>query len=128
METEGTLLDALGIQIVRVSPEEAVATMPVDHRTRQPFGFLHGGATAALLETVASLGAVERADLETESVFGVELNLEHVKSARDGVVTGTATIVDVEPGRQVWAVESRNEDGDVLSLGTCVVRVVPKRR
>lgn len=128
MDTSGTLLEALGIEIVSSSPERVVATMPVDRRTIQPFGYLHGGATAALLETVASLGAVEHADLETESVFGVELCIRHMKSAREGTVTGSATPSELEPGRQVWAVESRNEAGDVLSAGTCTVRIVARQR
>lgn len=127
MDTSGTLLESLGIELVSSSPEQVVATMPVDCRTVQPFGYLHGGATAALLETVASIGSIEHADLATESVFGVELCIRHVKSARDGLVTGTATPAEFEPGRQVWRVESRNEAGELLSEGTCTIRIVPKR-
>jgi uncharacterized protein (TIGR00369 family) len=127
MDVRNTLLESLGIRIVKISPEEVVATMPVDGRTVQPFGYLHGGATAALLETVASLGAIEYADLTKQSVFGTHLDIHHVKSAREGIVTGTATPITVGDDEQVWAVESRNEEDAVLSTGTVTVRVVPKR-
>ena len=126
METSGTLLEALGIHIVRHSAEEVVATMPVDERTRQPFGYLHGGATAALLETVASIGALESIDARSQAAFGVEICVRHKKSARAGTVTGIARPSQVEAERQVWSVEARNEAGDLLSEGSCTVRVVPK--
>lgn len=126
METRGTLLDALGIQVVRSSADEVTAIMPVDERTIQPFGYLHGGATAALLETVASLGAVESIDVETQTAFGVEICVRHRKSARSGMVTGIARPLDLNADRQVWTVEARNEDGDLLSEGTCTVRIVAK--
>jgi len=124
MNTEGTLLEALGIRIVSSCTDEVVATMPVDQRTIQPFGYLHGGATAALLETVASIGAFESVDAETQAVFGVEICVRHKKSARSGMVTGIARPMRADARRQVWAVEARNEDGDLLSEGTCTVRVV----
>lgn len=127
VEYRDTLLEALGIDVVRADVEGAVATMPVDHRTIQPFGYLHGGATAALLETVASLGALQHVDPETQSVFGVELCIRHVRSTRAGVVTGTATPAEIAASRQVWDVECRGATGEVLSTGTCTVRVVDRR-
>lgn len=126
MDTKGTLLEALGIHIVRSSADEVVATMPVDERTVQPFGYLHGGATAALLETVASIGALESIDPRSQAAFGVEICVRHRKSARSGTVTGVARPSQAGDGRQVWAVEARNEDGDLLSEGSCTVRIVTK--
>lgn len=128
MDTEGTLMESLGIEIVSVAKDRIVATMPVDGRTMQPFGYLHGGATAALLETVASLGSIENVDLSADAVFGVELCVHHVRSVREGSVTGTATPRNLEPREHVWEVECRDAEGEVLSTGTCVVRIVPKRR
>lgn len=128
METKGTLLEALGIKIVSMAADKVVATMPVDERTIQPFGYLHGGATAALLETVASLGAIENIDLTTHLVFGTEICVRHKKSAREGVVTGTARPIEITDERQIWGVESHNEAGDLLSKGSCTVRVVPRER
>lgn len=128
MDTERTLMKSLGIEIVSVTRDRVVATMPVDGRTIQPFGYLHGGATAALLETVASLGSLENVDADIDTVFGVELCVRHVRSAREGRVTGTAVPQRLEPREHVWDVECRDAEGEVLSTGTCVVRVVPKAR
>jgi len=126
METEGTLLESLGIRIVSVAKDKVVATMPVDHRTVQPFGYLHGGATAALLETIASLASTENVDPVTHAVFGVEICVRHLRSARKGIVTGIATPQRLEPHEHEWNVECRDDAGEVLSSGTCAVRIVPK--
>ncbi|MBN2248451.1 MAG: PaaI family thioesterase [Coriobacteriia bacterium] len=126
METKGTLLEALGIEVVSVAKDKVVATMPVDERTMQPFGYLHGGATAALLETVASIASTANADLATQDVFGVELCIRHVKSPRERTVTGTATPHLLEAHKHVWDVECRDDSGELLSSGTCAVRIVPK--
>ena len=127
METDGTLLETLGIEIVSASTDGCVATMPVDRRTVQPFGYLHGGATAALLETVASIASVELAG-PAAAVFGVELCVRHVRSARedDGPVTGTARPATLEPHKHVWDVECRDTAGELLSSGTCTVRVIER--
>src|SRR5215210_6832862 len=82
---------AIGIQLVTLSEEKVVATMPVDDRTRQPFGLLHGGASAALAETVASLGAFMNIDADSQAAVGVELNANHIRGKRDGIVTASAT-------------------------------------
>lgn len=87
MKTKDTLLEALGIEIISASEERVEATMPVDERTRQPFGLLHGGASVALAETVASLGAIKSVDLEKEICVGLEINANHIKGKKDGIVT-----------------------------------------
>ncbi|BBP91983.1 hypothetical protein BsIDN1_56010 [Bacillus safensis] len=74
-----TLLEALGIEIVECNKSRCVATMPVDHRTKQPFGLLHGGASAALAETVASMGAAAHLDLTQQVCSGIEINANHLK-------------------------------------------------
>ena len=84
MNIENTLIHALGIKITELEKGKVVATMPVDDRTRQPFGLLHGGASVALAETVASIGAFELVDKETESVAGLEINANHVRGKREG--------------------------------------------
>src|SRR5205823_13223396 len=85
------LADALGIEIVDVQKDRIVATMPVDERTRQPYGILHGGASVALAETVASIAAIYNAPDEQHTCVGVEINANHIRSKRDGVVTATGT-------------------------------------
>ncbi|MFL6560402.1 MAG: hotdog fold thioesterase, partial [Bacillus sp. (in: firmicutes)] len=84
---ENTLLQSLGIEITQIEKGKVIATMPVDGRTHQPFGILHGGASVALAETVASVGAYELVDKEVEVVAGQEINANHVRPKSEGVVT-----------------------------------------
>src|SRR5687768_17888346 len=85
----------LGMKFLELTPERVVATMPVDERTRQPFGILHGGASVALAETIASLGGAMNVDLEQFKVVGVEINANHIRAKTDGIVTGTGTPIHV---------------------------------
>src|SRR4051794_11075371 len=100
-----TLLEALGIEITHLEEGKVVATMPVDERTRQPFGLLHGGASVALAETVASVGAYELVDKEVEAVAGLEINANHVRPKTEGVVTAVATVLHQGKSTQVWDIK-----------------------
>src|SRR5919112_4963220 len=119
------LADRLGIEIIELTPERVVATMPVDDRTRQPFGILHGGASVALAETVASLAATMNADLERSYVVGLEINANHIRAKRDGVVTGTATPIHVGRSTQVWQGGVVDEQGKTGCISRCTLAVVP---
>jgi uncharacterized protein (TIGR00369 family) len=118
---------ALGIEMVELSPERVVATMPVDDRTRQPFGILHGGASIALAETVASFGAVMHIDLARFVAVGQEINGNHVRGKSDGVVTATATPVHVGRSSQVWAIEIRDEAERLVCIARCTMAIAPRR-
>lgn len=120
--------DTLGIRLVELTRERVVATMPVDERTRQPFGILHGGASVALAETVASLAATMNADLETSTVVGVEINANHIRAKTDGMVTGTATPIHVGRSTQVWEVRIVDEQQRIICVSRCTLAVVPKSR
>src|SRR5262252_3847616 len=85
------LADSLGMEVVELTATRVIATMPVDSRTRQPFGILHGGASLALAETVASLGATANVDREEFLAMGLEINANHLRAKTDGIVTATAT-------------------------------------
>ena len=122
------LADTLGIKLVELTKERVVATMPVDDRTRQPFGILHGGASVALAETVASLAATMNVDLERANVVGIEINANHIRAKKDGVVTGTATPVHVGRSTQVWDVRIVDEEQRVICVSRCTLAVVPKER
>ena len=117
----------LGIEILEITPDRVVATMPVDTRTRQPFGILHGGASVALAETVASLGAVGRIDRDKFVAVGQEINANHLRGISDGVVTATAVPVHVGRASQVWAVEIRDEAQRLVCVSRCTLAVVEKR-
>jgi uncharacterized protein (TIGR00369 family) len=120
------LADLLGIEIVEMTPQRIVATMPVDERTRQPFGILHGGASVALAETVASLGAVMNVDLERSTAVGLEINANHIRAKREGVVRATATPFHVGRSTQVWDVRIVDEQEKPVCISRCTLAVVPR--
>lgn len=122
------LAAALGIEIVELTPQRVVGTMPVDARTRQPFGLLHGGASLALAETVASLGATANIDLERFVAVGQEINGNHVRGKTEGVVHATA--IPVHRGRtsQVWAIDIVDEQGKLVCVSRCTMAIVPRQR
>lgn len=122
------LADSLGIVVIELAAERVVATMPVDERTRQPFGILHGGASVALAETVASLGAAMNVDLEKFMAVGLEINANHIRAKRDGVVTGTGTPIHVGRSTQVWEVRIVDEEQRTVCISRCTLAVVPRDR
>ncbi|MCM3588463.1 hotdog fold thioesterase [Mesobacillus maritimus] len=119
-----TLLETLGIEIIDVQKGKIVATMPVDGRTRQPFGLLHGGASVALAETVASMGAYELVDKQTQAVVGLEINANHVRSKREGVVTATGTVLHQGRKTMVWDIKITDEEGKLISISRCTIAVI----
>lgn len=121
------LADALGIALVELSPERVVATMPVDDRTRQPFGILHGGASVALAETVASLGAWRSIDRMRFAAVGIEINANHLRAKYDGEVRAIATPVHRGRTTQVWTVEIRDETDRLVCVSRCTLAIVPQR-
>jgi uncharacterized protein (TIGR00369 family) len=123
---KGTLLEALGIEITEIGEGRIVATMPVDHRTHQPFGLLHGGASVALAETVASLGAYALVDPEKESVVGLEINANHVRAVRSGTVTATGTILHRGKTTMVWDIKIVDEQERLVCVSRCTIAVIKK--
>jgi 1,4-dihydroxy-2-naphthoyl-CoA hydrolase len=121
------LAGSLGIELVELTTDRVVATMPVDDRTRQPFGVLHGGASIALAETVASFGAVMRIDRERFVAVGQEINGNHLRGKTDGVVTATAVPVHVGRTSQVWAIEIADEEGRLVCVSRCTIAIVARR-
>ncbi len=122
------LAETLGIELTELSPERVVATMPVDERTRQPFGILHGGASVALAETVASIAALLNIDRETQVAMGLEINANHIRAKTDGVVTGTATPIHRGRTTQVWDVRIVDEENRPVCISRCTIAVVPRQK
>ena len=118
------LAERLGIAIVELTAERVVATMPVDERTRQPFGILHGGASVALAETVASIGAVMHIDLERQRAVGIEINANHLRAKTDGTVTATGAPIHVGRRTQVWEIRIVDEDDRPVSVSRCTLAIV----
>lgn len=124
---KNTLMEALGIELISSDKQAVIMTMPVDKRTHQPAQFLHGGASVALAETAASLGALAHIDTEHETVFGIEINANHIKSKRDGVVTAKATPIHVGRRTMVWEINITDEENQLICVSRCTVGVVSKR-
>lgn len=116
--------DALGIQIVELTAARVIATMPVDDRTRQPFGLLHGGASVALAETVASLGAFANIDATQFAAVGVEINANHIRSKRDGSVRATAVPIHIGRTTHVWSIEITDEQNRSICVSRCTLAIV----
>jgi 1,4-dihydroxy-2-naphthoyl-CoA hydrolase len=122
-----TAVEHLGIQFEEVGLERVVATMPVDHRTHQPFGLLHGGASVLLAETVASVGAQMHAG-EGRMAVGMEINANHLRPKADGIVRATATPVHVGRSSSVWSIEIADEAGKLVCVSRCTLSFVPISR
>ena len=122
-----TLVQTLGIDILEASPDRVVASMPVVPRVHQPFGLLHGGASVALAETVASIGAYVSVMDQGLGAVGLEINANHVKAKRDGIVTAVATPLHKGRTTQVWEIRISDEDGSLVCMSRCTVAIVPMK-
>ena len=119
-----TLIETLGIEIVELEKGKVIATMPVDGRTRQPFGLLHGGASVALAETVASVGAYELCDKETEAAVGLEINANHVRPKKEGMVTAAGTLLHQGRTTMVWEIKITDEAGKLICVSRCTMAII----
>lgn len=124
--SKNTLLEQLEIVFTEVGDDYLVATMPVDKRTHQPFGLLHGGATAALAETLGSSAANCCLDMQSEYAVGLEINANHLRPVRSGRVTGTTRPVHVGRRTQVWETRVEDETGKLVCVSRLTMAVVPR--
>jgi 1,4-dihydroxy-2-naphthoyl-CoA hydrolase len=123
----GTMVQHLDIVFTEIGDDFIRATMPVDERTHQPYGLLHGGASVALAETLGSTGAnmcVERARYRC---LGQEINANHVRAARAGRVTGTARPLHIGVRSQVWSIEITNDAGELVCVSRLTMAVLQSR-
>ena len=123
---KNTIIEVLGIEITDFGPEYFCGKMPVDHRTVQPYGLLHGGASAVLAESLGSIAGGMQVNRDTQSVVGVEINCNHLRSARDGWVYGKATPVKIGRKIQVWNIEIKNDDGKMVAVSRLTLAVIDK--
>ena len=123
--SRGTLIDHLGIVFTGAGGDWLQATMPVDERTRQPYGLLHGGASVVLAETLGSSAGNLCVDTASQVCVGLEINANHLRAARSGVVTGTARALHVGRTTQVWEIRIENEAGKPVCISRLTLAVVP---
>ncbi len=121
-------IEELGIEYISANATRVEAIMPITPSIHQPYGFVHGGATLSLLETVASQGALYYADLAVERPFGIAIEVRHRKSAQMGTLRGVAELDHVEGRKQFWRIAAYDDDGDIISEGSFVTKVVTIER
>ena len=122
-----TMMETLGIHITAIGDDSLTGTMPVDHRTHQPFGLLHGGASVVLAETLGSTAAMLTLDPEKELTVGLDINANHIRGVRSGLVTGTARPLHLGRTTQVWEIRIDNEDDALVCMSRLTMAVVPAR-
>jgi 1,4-dihydroxy-2-naphthoyl-CoA hydrolase len=115
--------ETLGVEVVSVSPTRVELRLEVGPRVHQPYGLLHGGVSALLAESAASIGAATAAP-EGHGVVGIELNASHVRSMREGILTAVATPVRVGRRVQVWAIDLTDEGGRTICVARCTLAVI----
>jgi len=124
--SQSTLLEQLEIVFTEVGDDYLVATMPVDPRTHQPFGLLHGGASAALAETLGSSAANCCLDMDAEYAVGLEINANHLRPVRSGLVTGTTRPLHIGRRTQVWETRIEDEAGRLACVSRLTMAVVQR--
>ena len=122
-----TMMEALGIRITAVGDDWLAGSMPVDQRTHQPYGLLHGGASVALAETLGSTAAMLTLDPAKELAVGLDINANHIRGVRSGTVTGTAKALHLGRTTQVWEIRIENEEGALVCIARITMAVIPAR-
>lgn len=122
-----TILEHLDIRFTDFGENSISASMPVDHRTVQPFGILHGGASVVLAETLGSVAATLTVDPDKEYCVGLDINANHLKQVREGRVTGTTTPIHIGRRTQVWSIDIKNEADQSVCICRITMMVVSKK-
>ncbi len=122
--SRGTAMEPLGIAFTEIGPDYLRGTMPVDARTRQPYGLLHGGASALLAETLGSTAGGLCVE-EGQGVVGIEINANHLAGVRQGLVTGTARPLHVGRSTQVWEIRIEDDRGRLACISRLTLAVIP---
>ena len=124
---KNTLMETLGIECIEIGTDFLRSRMPVSSKTHQPVGLLHGGASAALIESIGSMGSVLLIDVNKEVPVGLEVNANHVGSIREGWVIATGKLVHAGKRTHVWQVDIHEEGTDrLICTGRLTVMIVPR--
>ena len=126
--SRGTMAETLGIEFTALGDDFLTARMPVDARTQQPYGLLHGGASAALAETLGSIAGAISVDIENKVVVGLELNCNHVRSVREGFVYGTARPIHLGGSTQIWDIRIVDDQERLVCIARLTLAVLDARK
>jgi len=121
-----TIADAIGLEVLCVEPDCVTGRLPVDHRTHQPYGLLHGGASVVLAETLGSVGSHFIVKDQGKAAVGVEVNANHVRSVRSGWVYGQANLVHKGGKMHVWSIEIKDEEDRLVCTSRLTVMIISK--
>ncbi len=124
---KNTMSEHLGIKLTEVGQDFLKATMPVDERTRQPYGLLHGGASVSLAETLGSIGSALVIDMDLYQCVGLEINANHIRSASEGLVTGIASPIHLGNSTHVWDIKIYDEKERLLCISRLTVAILQKK-
>ena len=124
---DNTLASSIGLEITQFSDSSVCGKIPVDYRTKQPFGLLHGGASVVLAETLGSMGGNMHVDSNAEMVVGIEINANHLKSVSSGWVHGVAKPIKIGRKIQVWKIEISNDDNELICVSRLTLAIVSKK-
>lgn len=122
-----TLIDTLGIEFTEVGSDYIIGKMPVDERTFQPMGLLHGGANVALAETLGSVGTYLMIGTKTHYGVCIEINANHIGSVMDGYVYGKAEIVHEGKTTHIWKIEIKDENGKLISISRLTMMILERK-
>lgn len=125
---EETMTEHLGIEFTEIGDDYLRGKMPVDHRTIQPFGIMHGGASCVLAETLGSVAACHCVDIKKQVCVGLSLNINHIRMAREGWVYGTARPIHIGGKTQVWDIAIEDEEGKLVSSTRLTLAVLERKK
>ncbi|HSB92678.1 MAG TPA: hotdog fold thioesterase [Flavitalea sp.] len=123
----GNMGEYLGIKFIDITEDSITATMPVDHRTKQPYGLLHGGASCVLAETLGSVASALVVDAEKYIVVGIEINANHLRGARQGLVTGIVKPIHIGGTTHVWDIRISDENEKPVCISRLTVAVLENK-
>lgn len=123
---EGSVLNVLDIKLVEAEKDRVVATMPIGPNHRQPVGYLHGGISVVLAESLASLGSVLNIDADKQMAFGLEINANHLRPKRNGMLTGVAVPITRGRTTHVWDIKITDENDKLICISRCTVAIVDR--
>jgi 1,4-dihydroxy-2-naphthoyl-CoA hydrolase len=126
--SKNTMVEHLGIEFIEVGRDFIIAKMPVDHRTVQPMGLLHGGASVALAETLGSIASSMIVDINKHACVGLEINANHIKSANEGFVTGKASPIHLGRKTHVWDIKITDGNDRLICVSRLTVAIIEKKR
>lgn len=127
LRNKNSMGDFLGIEFIEIGADYLRATMPVNEKTRQPIGIMHGGASCVLAETVGSNAAQFCVDLTKQYCVGLDINTNHIRSVQDGLVIATARPFHLGKSTQVWGIEIVNEEGKMVSVNRLTMAVLDRK-